>query len=321
MWRWCVAFLLCAVAPWFIAEEHLPLVLVIIWTLKTLSDVVAIPSWTSVMARAVSPRRRAQINGTRWALLSVVSAGCSAGFGWLLDQIAFPLNYQLVFLISVALSSLDMVFFARVEVPPLERPDLQQAGTVRERFVEYLRPVVHYRPFLVFLSATILYRLALNLRLLLSLFWVNELHAPDTLIGLRGTVGYAALVAGYTIWGRLTNRLGHRRVLRWSAFGLGLYPILTALSPSAGWLLPVAAVWGITVAGVDIGLFDLMLAACPSPPTAVCRRVEHGDQYIFVGPLLGAALSNATTLATALIIAGVAQWVTTIPFSALPHDV
>jgi MFS family permease len=319
-----LAFLLCAVAPWFIAEEHLPLVLVIIWTLKTLPDVVAIPSWTSVMARAVSPRRRAQINGTRWALLSVVSAGCSAGFGWLLDQIAFPLNYQLVFLISFALSSLDMVFFARVEVPPLERPDLQQAGTGRERFVEYLRPVVHYRPFLVFLSATILYRLALNLPVpLFSLFWVNELHAPDTLIGLRGTVGYAALVAGYTIWGRLTNRLGHRRVLRWSAFGLGLYPILTALSPSAGWLLPVAAVWGITVAGVDIGLFDLMLAACPEHRQPLFAAVWSmaTNTAIFVGPLLGAALSNATTLATALIIAGVAQWVTTIPFSALPHDV
>jgi MFS family permease len=319
-----LGFLLCGLAPWFVPREHLPLVLVLVWTLKTLPDVVAIPSWTVVMARAISPRRRAQINGTRWALLSLVSAGSSALFGWLLDQIVFPLNYQIVFLISAALSSLDILFFAHIRVPPLDRPARGESRTVWGRFAEYLHPVAHYRPFLVFLSATMLYRLALNLPVpLFSLFWVNELQAPDTLIGLRGTVGYAALVAGYMLWGRLANRLGHRRVLTWSALGLGLYPIVTALSPSAPWLLPAAFVWGITAAGVDIGLFDLMLAACPEQRQPLFAAVWSmaANAAIFAGPLLGAALSNATTIATALVIAGIAQWVTTVPFTALPHDV
>lgn len=319
-----IGFLLCAVAPWVVPEEHLIVALVAIWTLKTLPEVVAIPSWTAVMARAISPRRRAQINGTRWALLSLVSAGSSALFGWLLDQIAFPLNYQVVFLISFALSSLDIVFFARLQVAPLERLARGQARTLWGRFAEYLRPVAHYRPFLVFLSATMLYRLALNLPVpLFSLFWVHDLQAPDTLIGLRGTVGYAALVVGYVLWGRLAGRVGHRRVLTWSALGLGLYPIMTALSPTAPWLLPAAFVWGITAAGVDIGLFDLMLAACPEQRQPLFAAVWSmaANAAIFAGPLLGAALSNATTIATALIIAGIAQWVTTIPFSALPHDV
>jgi len=319
-----LGFALCALAPSIVPREHLPMALVLIWTLKTLPDVVAIPSWTAVMARAISPRRRAQINGTRWALLSLVSAASSAGFGWLLDQIAFPLNYQIVFFISFALSSLDIVFFARIKVAPLERLARGQARTVWGRFADYLRPVAHYRPFVAFLAATILYRVALNLPApLFSLFWVNELRAPDTLIGLRGTVGHGALVAGYIIWGRLAGRLGHRRVLTWSALGLGLYPILTALSPSAPWLLPVAAVWGITAAGVDIGLFDLMLAACPEHRQPLFAAVWSmaANAAVFAGPLLGAALSNATTIATALIIAGIAQWVMTLPFSTLPRDV
>jgi len=319
-----LGYLLCAVAPWVVPQEHLPTVLVVVWTLKTLPDVVAIPSWTAVMARAISPRRRAQINGTRWALLSLVSAASSALFGWLLDQIVFPLNYQVVFFISSALSSLDIVFFARIRIAPLDRPGRGAARTVYGRFVEYLRPVANYRPFLIFLSATMLYRLALNLPVpLFSLFWVNELKAPNTLIGLRGTVGYAALVAGYLLWGRLANRLGHRRVLTWSALGLGLYPIATALSPSAPWLLPAAFIWGITAAGVDIGLFDLMLAACPEERQPLFAAVWSmaANAAIFAGPLLGAALSNTTTIATALVIAGIVQWVTTVPFTALPRDV
>jgi len=105
--------------------------------------------------------------------------------------------------------------------------------------------------------------------------------------------------------------------------GLGLYPILTALAPSAPWLLPVAAVWGITAAGVDIGLFDLMLAACPEHRQPLFAAVWSmaANAAVFAGPLLGAALSNATTIATALIIAGIAQWVMTLPFSTLPRDV
>jgi len=317
-------FLLCALAPWVVPREHLPIALVVIWTLKTLPDVVAIPAWTAVMARAASPRRRAEINGTRWALMSLVSAVSTAVFGWLLDQIVFPLNYQIVFLISALISSLDIIFFARVRVPPLERPARGPSTTVWGRFAEYLRPVAHHRPFLIFLSATTLYRLALNLPVpLFSLFWVNELQAANTLIGLRGMVGHAALVAGYTLWGRLANRLGHRRVLTWSALGLGLYPILTALSPSALWLLPAAFVWGITAAGVDIGLFDLMLAACPEQRQPLFAAVSSmaTNAAIFAGPLLGATLADATTIATALIIAGVVQWVATLPFRALPSDV
>ncbi len=172
--------------------------------------------------------------------------------------------------------------------------------------------------------ATILYRIALNMPApLLSLFWVNELQATDTLIGLRGTVGYGALVVGYMVWGRWANRLSHVRVLRWGALGLALYVLLTAFIPSAWWLLPAAALWGLAAGGVDIGLFDLMLASCPKERqplfAAVWSMVANGA--IFVGPLIGAALARATSLRTALIIAAVAQAVTTIPFAALPKDV
>ena len=256
--------------------------------------------------------------------MSLVSAVSTALFGWLLDQIVFPLNYQIVFLISALLSSLDIIFFARLRVPPLEHPTPRPSGTVWGRFADYLRPVAHHRPFVVFLSATTLYRLTLNLPVpLFSLFWVKELQAANTIIGLRGMVGYAALVVGYTLWGRLANRLGHRRVLTWSALGLGFYPILTALSPSALWLLPAAFVWGITAAGVDIGLFDLMLAACPEQRQPLFAAVSSmaTNAAIFAGPLLGATLANATTITTALIIAGIAQWVATFPFRALPSDV
>lgn len=317
-------YLLCALVPFFVPAQYLPLVLVLVWMLKTIPEAVSTPAWTSVIARAVSPRRRAQLNGTRWALLSLVSALSSAFFGWLLDRIRFPLNYQLVFLLSFATAVLDPYFFSFIRVEPLMRPQAGASGDVLRRARDYFRPVLQHRPFLVLIGATLLYRVALSLPSpLFSLFWVNNLHASDTLIGLRGTVGHAALVAGYIAWGRSANRVGHRRLLALSALAFALYPLLTALSPSQGWLLPAAAVWGLTAAGIDIGLFDLMLACCPTERQPLFAAVYSivASSAIFVGPLLGAALANSTSTATALVVAAMAQVITTLPFVFLPRDV
>ncbi len=318
------AYLLCGLLPFVIPAQSLPIVLVIIWTLQAVGESVTVPSWTAVLLQAVAPQHRAQLNGIRWAMLSLICAGSSAFFGWLLDRIAFPLNYQIVFFISFVSAWLDPFFFSFVKVPPLEKPRLTPTRNLGRRAAEYLGPALHYKPFMVFLAATLLYRIALNLPSpLFSLFWVNELHASDTLIGLRGTVGNAVLVASYIFWGRSANRLGHRKVLTLSALAFAAYPIVTALSPNAFWLLPAAALWGLTVSGLDIGLFDLMLASCPAQrqPLFAAMWSMAANAAIFAGPLIGAALSDATSLSTALIVAGIVQAVATIPFVFLPGDV
>lgn len=318
------AYLLCGLMPFFLPAQQLPTILVIVWTLQAIGESVTVPSWMAVLHQAISPQHRAQLNGIRWAMLSLLSAASSAFFGWLLDRIAFPLNYQIVFFISFATALLDPFFFSFIRVPPLAKPPMHSTSHLGKRVAEYLRPVLHYKPFIVYLASTMLYRLALNLPSpLFSLFWVNKLHASDTLIGLRGTIGHAALVAGYLFWGRSANKLKHRNVLTLSALGLALYPFVTALSPNAFWLLPAAAIWGLTASGVDIGLFDLMLASCPEhrQPLFAAFWSIAANMAIFIGPLLGAKLSEATSLGMALFIAAIAQALTTIPFVLLPGDV
>ncbi|MGM0400257.1 MAG: MFS transporter, partial [Chloroflexota bacterium] len=293
-----LCFLACALVPFIVPTAYLPLTLVLIWILKTFPDCVSSTAWTSVIARAIPAERRAHLNSTRWALLSTVSALSSAFFGWLLDSVAFPLNYQLVFFISFVFGWLDPLIFSRIRVPKTKRPKHRKTPGLAARIGEYLSPVAQHRPFLLFAAITISYRIALSLPIpLFGLFWVEELAAPDTLIGLRGTVGYVALVVGYLFWGRMANRMGRRLLLISAALGLALYPIATALSPSAIWLLPAAIIWGLTASGIDIGLFDIMMAAMPDERqplfAAVWSMISNGA--IFVGPLLGATLAQSTS--------------------------
>jgi MFS family permease len=313
-------YLACALAPFVFRPEILPVVLVVIWTLNAFPSAVAMPAWTTVISQAVTPRRRAQLNGTRWALLSIVSAIFSAFFGWLLDAVVFPYNYQLVFLISFLAGNLDPYFFAKLRVPPIQPAPRSAARSPVQRMVDYFSPVIKNRGFLAVLGIMIFYRISLNLPApLFSPFWVNNLKASDTLLGLRGTVGNLALMVGYIFWGRSANRLGDRRVLLFAAWGTALHPILTSLLPDATWLLPVAALWGLTVSGLDVGLFNIMLAAIPAQRQPLFSGVWNmvANAAIFVGPLIGAAISAGTSTGTALLIAGVAQIVTTAPFLLL----
>jgi MFS family permease len=131
------------------------------------------------------------------------------------------------------------------------------------------------------------------------------------------------LVVGYLFWGRSANKIGHRMVLTLAALGLATYPIVTALSPSAAWLFPAAAIWGLTAAGIDVGLFDMMLGCIPKQRQPLFAAVWSivANAAVFVGPLLGASLAEHSSVYLALIVCGVAQVVTTIPFIFLPRDI
>ena len=156
-----------------------------------------------------------------------------------------------------------------------------------------------------------------------TLLWVRELQASDGLIGLRGTVGSLALMLGYFYWGRRANRIGHRRVLWIGAIGLGAYVVISALLPSAGWIVPVAVLWGVTASGVDVGIFDLMLDACPQGQATRFASVAQAfaNLAVFLGPLLGVALAGATSIRTAILVAGILQVASTAAFLLLPKHV
>ncbi len=324
-WLSRLVYPIIAFLPFVLDRQAISIAVVILWSLASIPAAVHVPAWTAVMQKAVSARRRAQLNGTRWALLAVVSAAAIAGFGYLLDQTPFPAGYQIVFTISFLAAFFNLYFFGKVQVPPFAPEPLgQQAGrSWRARLREFLRPFAESRPFLRYMLASLPYRLALNLPVALySIYWVDTLRASDTWIGLRGTAGYVALVVGYAFWGRVANRLGHRNLLLICCSSFGLYPVLTALAPSMEWLLPAAIVWGFTAGGLDIGLFDMLLAVCPDgrQPTFAAAAQMLVSVVAFVGPLIGAALADALTVRTALFLIGGLQIAAALLFFLLPRD-
>jgi MFS family permease len=255
--------------------------------------------------------------------MSLVSGTTLTLFGLMLDRFRFPQGYQVVFMISFVGGLLNLYYFSKMQVPPFvpERSgnsNLPLAARLRSFF----RPFAESRPFVRYSIASVAYRLALTLPMgLFSIFWVRELQATDTWIGLRGTAGYTALVVGYLFWGRVANRIGHRNLLLFCGGGQALYPALTALAPSVQWLLPAAVAWGFTAAGIDIGLFDMLLATCPEgkQPRFAAAANMFSSIAMSVGPLLGAVLSQGVGMRSALFLTAAMQLVGTASFMLLPN--
>ena len=326
---------LIALAPLIVPASSLPVTVAILWMLASLPSAVHMPAFTAIMQQAIPVERRARFNGTRWGLMSLVSGTTIAIFGFMLDRTAFPLGYQIVFMVSFGATMVNIYYFNKIQLPPFVRTSSSQpapgeAGPGRPatisssmlRLRDFLRTFAAHPGFVRFNTSSFAFRVALTMPAgLFSVYWVQGLHANDTWIGLRGTAGYAALVLGYWLWGRMASRIGHRGLLLVCGVIGAFYPALTALAPSVEWLLPAAVLWGLTISGVDIGLFDMLLISAPPgrlPSFSALANMFNSIAFA-IGPLLGAGLAGLIGTRTALLVIGGLQLVATAGFLLLPN--
>jgi MFS family permease len=314
------AFLAIALLPFF-AGRYLAEAVVVVWSLNAIPATVINLSWMAVVAQIIPPHRRPSVNGTRWALLSLVTAVSVALFGAMLERISFPLNYQIVFAISFLSGLGSIYFFSLLELPqtaalapaererpaPLPRTFSASMQVAKERLRVYARSVVETPVFVRYLLATAVLRLALNLPVALySIYWIRYLDASDQWIGWRATASSLALIVGYYLWGRIASRKGHNRVLVACTLGVGLYPVLTALVTDQVWLPLVAIVYGFFVTGIDISIFDTLLHVCPPERRAsyVALNTFLANLVIFAAPLLGSLLDRWLDIRVVFWVAG-----------------
>ena len=315
-------YLVIAALPFLMIEADIPLAAVVIWSLISATTSFFWPALLVVVQRAVSPKLRPRATGGRWAAMTVVATLLIPILGFVLDKTPFPVGYQLAFVVSFIGAMPNIYFFSRIQVAPNEHVrGSSERRPLRQRLPAFFSPFLESRLFVRYNLATALFRVCLSMPAgLYTLFWVQRLRASDSWIGLRGMVGFGALAIAYWVWGRLAHRMGHRRLLLITGTMMGLYPIATGLAQSVEWLLPAAVIWGVSVAGVDIGLVDTLLLTSPEKrkPSFVAIGNMLASAETFIGPLLGAALASLIGIRTALLVSGVLIIASIVFFAFLP---
>ncbi len=310
-----VGFLLFVPLPWLFNAQGQ------IWALIALAFLMGAPlaalsvGFSTLFAEAVPNDWRAHVAGIRNIVLSVAFMLSSLVSGYLLDRIAFPLNYQIVFLIGfmgAAMSSVHLFFIKPVrEIRSGLAPDgsfpLNQPPARLERRRTLLRTDVWRTPFRNTLLCMLAFHFSQYLAIpLFPLYFIHQLKLTDETLGIGTAIFYLAMLIGSMQLNRIVGRLGHKKVTAWGVIGMALYPGLLAISSVVWHYYAISLIGGFAWALVGGAALNYLLESCPEND-----RPAHLAWYnvilnvcVLAGSLAGPAIAGLIGLSAALLIFG-----------------
>ncbi len=275
----------------------------VIWAFATLPQTALAVAFSVVMNAVAGPEGRYSLLSRRWAIFGVTSVAGTFLVTRVIDRVAFPLNYALMFL-GLSLGGLISFYFSnRITLPDQVTPPLSNGISVKETLREYLSLMRNNPAFVSFSSKRFVYFSALALSApILPLFFVREVGATDSQIGSINMIFTLVMLAGYFLWPWVSRRRGGRFVLLATTLGMAFYPALTATTHHAESIMIYAGIAGLFQAGLDLVFFDELLKNVPAEYCATFVSLAQSMQYLstIVAPMLGTFLANYIGLGGAL---------------------
>jgi MFS family permease len=316
-------YLLLIPLPWFFANQQQIWVLILLALLMGIPGTALAVGFNALFAEAVPASWRAHVAGTRNVVLSVVYVITSIVCGAILNNIAFPNGYQIVFGIGFlgAVMSSFHLFFVR----PLDELNPARADAIKKsshtagsnQGVRYwlsqvrqklIRVDIWRTPFRRTLTVLLFFHMAQFLAIpLFPIYFVNVLHLNDQQIGIGTAAFYLTVLIGSTQLARISNRWGHRLVTGIGATLMSLYPIFLAFSSGFIHYLGISLVGGFAWALAGGALANYLLEKTPGSdrPAYLAWYNIVLNAAILAGSLLGPAVAEHVGLGIALLIFGI----------------
>lgn len=308
-----LGYLLWIPLPWLFGDAGE------VWALIVLSLLMGIPGtalsvgFNALFAEAVPPEWRAHVAGVRNVMLSIVFIITSLVSGFILEHVAFPVGYQLVFALGfagAAMSSYHLYFVrpaAPPEAPPAPQPPSPTPQTPRTRLGAALRTDVWCGQF----GKTLLVLLGFHLAQfaavpIFPIYFVRQLHLSDDQIGIGTALFYLTVLIGSTQLARLSHRWGHKAITGVGAALMSVYPILLAFANDAVLYWVISLIGGFIWAFVGGALANYLLEKVPANdrPAHLAWYNIALNAAILVGSLGGPLIAEQIGLVNALILAG-----------------
>jgi len=301
-----------------------------VWAIIIITFMMAIPltalgiGFNALFAEAVPGEYRAHVAGIRNVVLSIAFVATSLMSGYILDHVAFPAGYQIVFGIGffgAAMSSLHLFFIrpVKTDVGTPRFDDAPTAGTPQRGHsqpqpdtiktagspLRTLRLDIWRTPFRNVLLGLFMYHLAQYLALpVFPLYNVYVLKLNDNHIGIGTALFYLTVLFGSTQLSRIVQRLGHKKVTGLGVAGMALYPFLLALSHQVWQFYFVSLLGGYVWAMAGGAFANYMLEHIPADdrPSHLAWYTIILNTAVLIGSLGGPLIANQMGLSGALIL-------------------
>lgn len=272
--------------------------------------------FNALFAEAVPVEYRAHVAGIRNVMTAVTYMLTSLVSGYLLEHVAFPIGYQIVFgigFIGAAMSSLHLYFVRplRRDKTPLQTqptPDPTSQTASPRKVASLLRLDIWKTPYRNILLALFGFHLAQYLPSpIFPIFNVRALNLSDDQIGLGTALFYLTVFLGSTQLRNVVHRIGHKRVTGWGVVAMALYPILLAYSQNALHFYLVSILGGFAWALAGGAYANYMLEHIPPddrPPYLAWYNIIL-NIAVLIASLGGPAIAEGIGLFYALILFGI----------------
>ena len=279
-----------------------------------------------IVAKTIPPDRRGSYFGARIFAGSLLSLLAGVLVGVMLSEnnpTPFPQNVGILFVVASVSAALGLTAFALVKEPHSEVRD--DGITFAAHLQRALRLPRHNRNLRYMLLARVVILLSYVAAPFFSIYSINVLGAPPSIIGLYVGVRTLTALAINPVWSRLSDRRGNKLVMQ-LATACGVVMLLWAvLAPPASQaagvpasirtylFVPVFAVMGVYETGIGIGAVNLTLEVAPANDRAIYIGLTNtvlGIAYIStaVSGLIVDATSYEGVFALGLVLLLVASW-------------
>lgn len=281
-------------------------VMLAIWAAASLPSTAALVAFPIVMDGAAGPDGRFDLLGRRWAAAGVSTAITVAVAGQALGQLPFPLNFELL-MGAISLAGIgSFTLSRRITIPDQPPPAVRVDAPVRQRVRGFTDLVRGHGTFVSYELRALVFTAGIGVATpLLPLFYVREVHAPDSWIGVIGSAQSAGAVIGYLLARRLSRRRTGTRVLLPS---MAIASAVPAAISALGWLPAIAGVafvGGVATAGTQLALFDELMKRIPREHGVTFSSVDQSLQNLglVVAPSVGGLLAATIGIRYGLVVA------------------
>jgi MFS family permease len=252
---------------------------------------ITAPAWQSMIGKIMPVRWRGTFYGTQSGAFSLLGALGALIAGWMIANVAYPVNFAIIFALAGVMMVISWVFLAMTREPEHDALPVETAHTSMWRHIRgILSTDANFRWFLVARSVMQFTLIGMNFYTLYALR-IFEL-GPET-IGLLTSVLLIAQTISNPIVGWVGDRIGHRLMLVFGAAAFFAANTLAITTTDPNLLYVVFALAGVG----NTVFFTSMLTL-----TLNFGQDHNRAYYIGLGNTLIAPISLVTPLLGGILV-------------------
>ena len=315
-----IFFLLIAIIPFFNVNKASIFVLMI--GFMNLPGSIGNMGFQSNIADVFTLSERADAMGLRNKYAALIGIAITFISGLLLSYLPKSNDeaiglYQIFFTLAFFISLVEVRYFFKFKVT---LQDNVSNINLKESLKTVIKHIPSNKKFLLFTFASSFFHVGwVGAQPLFNIYTINVLGANENWLSAISIASSVSSIWAYSQWPKWSSKKGNNVALSVAIIGMGITPLLYAISNKLWLLFLFNILIGVSVAGTVLLLFNILLEIIPSENRTIYIAIYNTIIAIIssISPILFVNFMDATNIYIALVVVGIIRTVSSLFFYRL----